>query len=346
MTRHPGRRILYFLAENPLLVLLILMVVVVQAMTGAVLNPGNLRGVGLDAAIIAIVAAPAAMLFIAGYIDFSVSSVLALSGVTAGLIMTDGGSPLLAVLAAVGVGAVVGALNAIFTTVVGLSAFVATLGMMIAVRGVAQLVAPLPVSDFGPEFGFLGVGTLVGVPIAIWIAAVVLLLSSVFLTRVPAGRHVYAIGVSREAAYLSGVKVKTIPFVLYIFSGAAAGLAGAITVARLNSAPAGQLGQGFELQVITAVLLGGVALTGGSGSIFGVLVGVLFMGLLNNALVLLNVPNFWQNVASGLALIAAIALALLTDRLRQRLVVLEARSLLRDTPSESATPAPAEKASR
>ncbi|MFD1713343.1 ABC transporter permease [Amnibacterium flavum] len=336
MKMHPGRRLLYFVAENPLLLLLIVLVVVVQLLTGAVLNPGNLRGVGLDAAIIAIVAAPMAMLFIAGYIDFSVGSVLALSGVVAGSIMAGGGDPAAAIIAAIVVGMVVGLANAIFTTVFGLSAFVTTLGSLLAVRGVAQLLAPLPVSGFGDAFGYLGVGTLATVPLAIWIAVIVLILSSLFLSRTPAGRHVYAIGVSREAAYLSGIKVKAIPFALYLFSGAMAGLAGAITVARLNSAPAGQLGQGFELTVITAVLLGGVALTGGSGSIFGVLIGVLFLGLLNNALVLLNVPSFWQDVASGLALIAAIGLALVTGKLRQRLVVLEARTLLRSSDTTTA----------
>ncbi|MCA4132557.1 ABC transporter permease [Arthrobacter sp. M4] len=335
--KHPlGHRVLTFLAENPLFFLLIVMMLIVQALTGALLNPANLRGVGLDAAIIAIAAAPAAMLFISGYIDFSIGSVLALSGVVAGLIMTQGGDPAIAIISAVAVGSLVGLINALFTTILGLSAFVTTLGTMIAVRGIAQLLAPLPVSNFGSSFGYLGVGTVASVPLAIWIAAAVLILAAVFLRRTAPGRHVYAIGVSREAAYLSGIKVRTIPFVLYILSGAAAGLAGAITVARLNSAPAGQIGQGFELAVITAVLLGGVALSGGSGNVFGVLIGVVFLGVLNNGLVLLNVPNFWQNVASGLALVAAIALSLLTDRIRYRLVIIEARRLVE---ADSAMPA-------
>ena len=321
----PSRRALYFIAENPLLIVLVFTVVVMQLLTGIMLSPANTRAVGLEAAAIAIVAAPMAMLIIAGYIDFSVGSVLALGGVVAALMLQSGGDPTLAVMAGVLAGALVGMINAILTTVVGFSSFVTTLGMLIAVRGVAQLLAPLPISDFPQPFLYLGIGTLLGVPIAIWIAFVILVVSGVFLTLTPAGRHVYAIGVSRQAAFLSGVKVRAIPFALFVFSGAAAGLAGAITVARLNSAPAGQIGQGFELTVITAVLLGGVALTGGSGTIFGVAVGVLFLGVLRNSLVLLNVPTFWQNVASGIALIVAIGLALATDRLRSRLIARESR---------------------
>lgn len=333
MKASPTRRALYFIAENPLLIVLVITVVMMQVITGIMLNPANMRAVGLEAAAVAIVAAPMAMLIIAGYIDFSVGSVLALGGVTAALLMQSGVDPALAVIAAVLAGALVGMVNAILTTVVGFSSFVTTLGMLIAVRGVAQLLAPLPVSDFPQQFLYLGIGTLLGVPIAIWIAFVIMVVSAVFLTLTPAGRHVYAIGVSRQAAFLSGVKVRAIPFALFVYSGAAAGLAGAITVARLNSAPAGQIGQGFELTVITAVLLGGVALTGGSGTIFGVAIGVLFLGVLRNSLVLLNVPTFWQNVASGVALIVAIGLALATGRLRSRLIARESRLSMKSAPA-------------
>ncbi|SHN38174.1 ABC transporter permease [Cryptosporangium aurantiacum] len=316
-----------FLVKNPLLVLLVLLVTFVQASTGAQLNWGNLRGVLLDGSVIAIVAVPVAMLVIAGYVDLSVGSTLALGGVVAGTVMHHGAAPALAVCAAVAAGAAIGLVNAVLTTVAGLSSFIVTLGMLTAVRGATQLLSPLPLSSFGDAFAFLGIGNIAGIPLAVIIAAAVLGLAGAFLTLTPAGRHVYAIGVNREAAYLSGVKIRTIPFVLYLFSGAAAGLAGTITVARLNSAPAGQLGLGFELSVLTAVLLGGIALTGGEGSMFGVLVGVLFLGLLANGLTLLGVTNFWQNVASGLALVAAIAIAAGTHVLRGRLLAREASRL-------------------
>ncbi|MEV8273031.1 ABC transporter permease [Microbacterium sp. NPDC077184] len=316
------------LIRTPLFVLLILMVIGVQVATDAFFGWQNIRGILQDSAVIAIVAIPVAMLLIAGYIDLSVGSTLALGGVVAGLVMNNAtGDPAVAVLLAIGAGALVGTFNAVAVTVFGLNSFITTLGTLTAVRGVAQLISPTPTNRFGDQFGFLGVGTVAGIPLSVWIAATLLIIAAVFLTLVPAGRHVYAVGVNREAAFLSGVRVRAIPFTLFVLSGAVAGFAGTIVVARLNSAPAGQIGAGFELVVLTAVLLGGVALTGGEGSIFGVLVGVLFYSALNNSLVLLGVTTFWQAVASGLALIAAIALSLVTHVLRDRLAANKARRL-------------------
>lgn len=326
-------RAVQWLIKNPLLVLLVIMVLAFQVMTGTQLNWSNLRGVLLDGAVIAIVAVPAAMLVIAGYIDLSVGSTLALGGVVAGMVMKGGtGSPAVAIVLAIGVGALVGLVNGILSTRFGLSSFIVTLGMLTAVRGIAQLLTPVPSNTFGPDFGFLGVGAIAGVPIAVWIAVLVIVAGAVVLQLTPVGRHIYAIGVNREAAYLSGVNVRRIPFVLFIVSGAAAGLAGAITVARLNSAPAGQIGGGFELAVLTAILLGGIALTGGEGTMFGATIGVLFLGLLNNGLTLVGVTSFWQNVASGAALVAAIGLAALTHTLRQRLAAREAKRIALETP--------------
>lgn len=320
--------------RTPLFVLLIIMVLAVHFTTDSFFAWQNVRGVLQDSAVIAIVAIPVAMLLISGYIDLSVGSSLALGGVVAAVVMDKGaGEPVVAIALAMLAGATVGLANAFAVTVLGLNSFITTLGTLTAVRGVAQLVSPAPRNNFGDEFGFLGVGTIAGIPLSVWIAGILLIVAAVFLTLTPVGRHVYALGVNREAAYLSGVHVKVIPFVLFVLSGAFAGFAGTIVVARLNSAPAGQIGSGFELVVLTAVLLGGVALTGGEGTIFGVLVGVLFYGALNNSLVLLGVTTFWQSVASGLALIAAIGLSLVTHVLRDRLAAAKARRLAAATTS-------------
>jgi ribose transport system permease protein len=321
------------LIRTPLFALLIIMVLAVHFTTDSFFVWQNIRGVLQDSAVIAIVALPVAVLLISGYIDLSVGSSLALGGVVAAVIMDKGaGSPAVAIVLAILAGALVGLLNAIAVTVLGLNSFITTLGTLTAVRGVAQLVSPTPRNNFGDAFGFLGVGTLGGIPLSVWIALVLLIVAAVVLTLTPVGRHVYALGVNREAAYLSGIHVKVIPFVLFVLSGAFAGFAGTIVVARLNSAPAGQIGTGFELVVLTAVLLGGVALTGGEGTVFGVLVGVLFYGALNNSLVLLGVTTFWQSVASGLALIAAIGLSLVSQVLRDRRAATKARRLAAATP--------------
>ncbi|KAA9085007.1 ABC transporter permease [Microbacterium radiodurans] len=320
--------ILEGIVRTPLLIVLVVLVIGVQLATDSFFGWTNIRGILQDSAIIAIVAVPVAMLLIAGYIDLSVGSTLALGGVVASLVMDRGaGNPALAVLLAVVAGAAVGLVNAVVVVVLGLNSFITTLGTLTAVRGVAQLVSPTPRNNFGDAFGLLGLGTVGGIPISVWIAVLLLIAAAVFLALTPAGRHVYAIGVNREAAYLSGVRVRMLPFWLFALSGGMAGFAGTIVVARLNSAPAGQIGAGFELVVLTAVLLGGVALTGGEGGIFGVVVGVLFYGALNNSLVLLGVTTFWQAVASGVALVAAIGLSALTHVLRVRLASARARRL-------------------
>ncbi|WP_432533014.1 ABC transporter permease [Kineococcus arenarius] len=329
------------MTRNPLLVLLVVMVVALQVTTGTALQWSNLRGVLLDTAVIALVAVPSAVLVICGYIDLSVGSTLALGGVVAGRVMANGqGDPVVAVVLAVALGALVGLVNGVLSTYLGLSSFIVTLGSLTAVRGVAQLVSPLPVNTFGDTFGFLGVGTLAGVPLAVWLALTALVVAGVVLTCTPVGRHVYAIGVNREAAYLSGVSVRRVPLVVFVLSGAAAAFAGVVTVARLNSAPAGQLGLGFELQVLTAVLLGGIALTGGEGGMFGVAVGVLFLGMLRNGLTLLGVTTFWQGVASGVALVAAIAIARGTHAVRRRMETAAAlrRSAAAETPTAPTAP--------
>lgn len=305
------------LVRYPLLPLLIILVgVFAFATDGAQLLWPNLRGVLMDAAIVAIVAVPGAMLIIAGYIDLSVGSTLALGGVSAGMVVQATQSPALGVAVGVAAGALVGLINGIISPVWGLSAFITTLATLTIVRGVTQLISPLPANDFGDEFALLGVGTLLGVPLAVWMAAAVCAVGAAFLGLVPAGRYVYAIGINPHAAYLSGVRVRILPALLYVASGAAAGLAGVVTAARLNSAPPGQLGVGFEMAVLTAILLGGVSLKGGEGTILGVVIGVIFLGLLRNGLVLLGVQTFWQNVASGIALIGAIALAGNISRVR------------------------------
>ncbi|BAJ73629.1 ribose/xylose/arabinose/galactoside ABC-type transport systems, permease components [Microbacterium testaceum StLB037] len=315
--------------RTPLLIVLIILVIGVQIATDSFFGWQNIRGILQDSAVIAIVAIPVAMLLIAGYIDLSVGSSLALGGVVASLVMDKGaGQPAVAIVLAILAGALVGLVNAVIITILGLNSFITTLGTLTAVRGVAQLISPTPRNNFGDQFGLLGVGTVAGVPLSVWIAALLLIAAGIFLSLTPTGRHVYAVGVNRQAAYLSGVPVRRLPFALFVLSGAMSGFAGTIVAARLNSAPAGQLGAGFELVVLTAVLLGGVALTGGEGTIFGVVVGVLFYGALNNSLVLLGVTTFWQAVASGLALVAAIGLSALTHVLRLRLATARARKLV------------------
>ncbi|MGW0578197.1 ABC transporter permease [Streptomyces sp. NPDC002920] len=304
--------------RHPLLPVLALMVLGFQLATGSFLDVANLRGIATDAATIAIVAVPLALLVISGYLDLSVGSSLALGGLVAGqLAGTHHQSLAVSVLGALAAGAVVGAVNGVLCCYLGLSAFIVTLGMLTAVRGLAQQLFPLPLSNFGERYAWLGGATLAGIAAPVVIAAVVLLAGAAYLAFAPGGRHVFAIGVNREAAYLSGINIRRTPFGLFVLTAAAAALTGAIKASVLDSVSAGTSGAGFELTVLTAVLLGGVALTGGSGSVFGVLLGVLFLGCLQNGLTLLSVPAFWQQIAQGTSLVVGAALAYFGPRLRR-----------------------------
>jgi ribose transport system permease protein len=298
--------------RNPLLVVLVAMVLVFQLTTGSFLDPANLSGIATDAATLAIVAVPLALLVISGYLDLSVGSTLALVG--GWLAGQHHQSPAVALLGALAAGALVGAVNGVLCCWFGLSAFIVTLGMLTAVRGLAQQLFPLPLSGFGSGFAWIGGARVAGIAAPVVVAVLVLAAGALFLAITPAGRHVFAIGVNREAAHLSGIHIRRTPFALFVATGVAAALAGAIKASVLDSAVAGTSGAGFELTVLTAVLLGGVALTGGSGSILGVLLGVLFLGGLQNGLTLLNVPTFWQQMAQGTALVAGAALAYFAPR--------------------------------
>ncbi|MFM9608209.1 ABC transporter permease [Streptomyces niveiscabiei] len=302
------------LRRQPLLPVLLALILAFELSTGTFLTPANLRGIATDAATLAIVAVPSALLVISGYLDLSVGSTLALGGLTAGRLAGEGMSPAVAVLGALAAGAAVGVVNGVLCCYFGLSAFIVTLGMLTAVRGLGQQLFPLPLSGFGTGFAWLGGARLAGVAAPVVIAVLVLVAGAVFLALTPAGRHVFAIGVNREAAHLSGIDVRRTPFVLFVVTGAAAALAGAIRASVLDSVVAGTSGVGFELAVLTAVLVGGVALTGGSGSILGVLLGVLFLGCLQNGLTLLDVPTFWQQITQGGALVAGAALAYAVPR--------------------------------
>ena len=301
-------------ATNALLVGVVALIVIFGTLNEAFLTVDNFRNIFIQASVISVVAVPTALLLIAGKVDLSIGSTLALGGVVTGLLIT-GGTPMgLAIAAGVGAGAVVGAVNGTLVNVWGFSPIIVTLGALTAVRGLALTLSPDPLFGFGGGFLALGEDELLGIPYLVLIAVAVFVVGWIVLAQTPMGRHVYAIGVNEEAAYLSGVRVMRVSTVLFVATGAAAALAGVMLAARLGSAPSGALGVGFELDVLTAVILGGVAFNGGRGTIGGVLLGVLFLGLLQNGLTLENVPASAALMVKGAVLVAAAGL----DRLALR----------------------------
>jgi ribose/xylose/arabinose/galactoside ABC-type transport system permease subunit len=198
-----------------------------------------------------------------------------------------------------------------------MSPIIVTLGGLAAARGVAEVVSQgETVFGFGEGFAWIGNGEIVGVRFPAWAFLAVVALGAYVWYQSPYGRHMMAIGSNRDAAHSLGIAVRRIPFVLYVVSGLACGVAGLLYASRLDGASL-SIGDGMELQVLTAILLGGVAFTGGRGTLLGVVCGLLFVSVLTNGLAQLDVSSFWVNIALGSALILAAGVDVLYQRLER-----------------------------
>lgn len=275
----------------------------------------NIGIVVQQSAVNTVLAAGMTFVILTGGIDLSVGSILAASAM-AGLIISK--FPDLGVLwlpAAVLTGAVFGILNGGLIALLRLPPFIVTLGSLTAVRGAARLLGA-DTTVFNPSipYAFIGNGALTLIPGVLsipwlWvIALLVILVSWLVLKRTVLGVHIYAVGGNESAARLAGIKVWAVLIFVYGVSGLLAGLGGAMQAARLYAANGLQLGQSYELDAITAVILGGTSFVGGIGSIWGTLVGALIIAVLSNGLILIGVSDVWQYVIKGLVIIGAVAL--------------------------------------
>lgn len=308
------------LLRNAMLVLLVALCAALAFASPGFVSPANLANVAVQAAIPLVLVVPVALLAMSGKVDLSIGSNVAFSAVLFGQLAVVQQQPLwLCVLLTMGAGAVIGALNAILVCVVGIDSLIVTLGSLAAFRGLAQVVAPDPVFGFPEALASFGSGRVLGVPNLALVGVAIVVLGWFVLNRAPVGNHVRAVGVNAEAAYLSGIPTRRISICLYLAVGAACGLAAVMTAARVNSVPAQTTGMNLEIDILTAVLLGGVALGGGRGGIRGLVVGVLFLGVLSNGLTLLNVAAAWSVAAKGLLLLTAAVMDRLGHDVRPRL---------------------------
>lgn len=275
----------------------------------------NLSSVARQTAVITIIALGMTLVMISGGIDLSVGSVMAFAGIC-GTMMLQAGMPLFsALLGAIFAGAVWGLLNALLITLMKVSPFIATLGTMGAARGLTLVITNgMPVVNLPKSFGWLGDGNVLRVvPVPLVLLLALILLTGFILKYTRMGRYAYAIGSNVEAARYAGISINFYLVVFYVFLGALTGLAGMIESSRLMT---GQptAGQGYELSVIAAVVIGGASLSGGEGSASGTVAGAFLIGLISNGSNLLGVSPFWQQVLIG----AVIVLAVAGDELRKR----------------------------
>ncbi|MGJ0205176.1 ABC transporter permease [Leucobacter sp. gxy201] len=285
----------------------ILLMIYFSLSTNAFLTFDNLFAVANQNSATFVVAVAMAMLLMSGNIDLSVGSTMALAGVSAGLVFNSAGFwP--GLIVGLLVGLVVGLINGVLIGILGFSAIVVTLGMLASARGVALTLAPYNVFGFPEGAAALGTGKIFGIPYLVIIALLITLLVMFVMNRLPAGRHIIAIGVNKRAAFLTGIRVNRTVMWLYVIVGLATGLAAIMQVTRLNSAPSASLGLGFEVTILTAVLLGGIPFEGGRGSIWRVVLGVWLIGVVKNGLTLLNIGVEISGIVTGLVLILAAAL--------------------------------------
>ncbi|WP_406504762.1 substrate-binding domain-containing protein [Streptomyces sp. NBC_00212] len=302
------------LLDNGALSALVVLVAAMALLSGDFLTTQNLLNVGVQAAVTAILAFGVTFVIVSAGIDLSVGSVAALSATVLAWSATSEGVPVwLAVLMAVATGIACGLVNGVLVSYGELPPFIATLAMLSVGRGLSLVISQGSPIAFPDSVSVLGdtLGGWLPVPVLVMIAAG--LVTALVLSRTYIGRSMYAIGGNEEAARLSGLRVKRQKLVIYALSGLFAAVAGIVLASRLASAQP-QAAQGYELDAIAAVVIGGASLSGGVGKASGTLIGALILAVLRNGLNLLSVSAFWQQVVIGVV----IALAVLLDTLRRR----------------------------
>ena len=289
-----------------LLVALILELIIFASLSPYFFSSTNFSNIGRAMVIIGIGSIGATIVIISGGFDLSVGSVMAASGMLAAFVINQGQSNLVGVVLALMLGCVIGLLNGFVIGYLRINPLIATLAMLSIVRGLAYIISggdAVVVSN--SSFLAIGTDSLFGVPLTVWIFVTLFLSVGFLMPRTHFGRYVYAIGSNSRAARLAGIFVNRWTLVFYAFSGTTAALAGYVTVARTGQAePSANIGA--ELDMITAVILGGASLSGGKGRLVGTFLAIVVLAILANGLILIGVPSYWQLPVKGCVLMGAI----------------------------------------
>jgi erythritol transport system permease protein len=345
------------LIEGRAFVALILIIVVFSLLSPNYLTLSNVLTMASHVAIYAILGMGMLMVILNGGIDLSVGSTLGFSAVIGGFLVQ--GVPLnvfgimffpsipVVVLLSCGVGALVGLVNGVLISRFNVAPFVATLGMLYVVRGIALLLTNgLTINDLDGDpalgntgFAFLGFNRILGIPIGVIIMVIIALILGFVLSRTTFGRWLYASGGNERASELSGVPVKAVKVWVYVFSGICASIAGLILASTLTSASP-TAGNTYELTAIAAVVIGGAALTGGRGTIRGTLLGAFVIGFLSDGLVIVGVSAYWQMVFMGAVIVVAVLLNTLQYGRRPRAAAQSTPPAPRVPKDSAGSPAP------
>ncbi len=297
-----------FLKKFSTIILLCAVVIFFSLMTDSFLATKNLINILRQVAVLSILSAGMTFVIISGGMDLTVGSLLGLTGVLcAKLLVEIELPPAAAILLTLAVMTLFGTLTGLLIVKLRVAAIVITLGMMTVARGLAYIFSGgIPIYKIPDEVVFLGQGKIGVVPVPVITMLVIVLIVNFLLNNSYYGRYVYAIGGNEEAARLAGVSVNKIKVSLYSMSAFLAGIAGITLMARISSGSP-QSGTGTEMDVVTAVVIGGVSINGGKGKISGAFFGALIIGVLSNGLTIMNIGEYYQQVVKGIVLILAVA---------------------------------------
>lgn len=300
---------------------LVVLCVIMAVLSPVFLKPANLINILRQISLIGIISVGMAMVIITGGIDLSVGSNLAFCSCVAAMLARVM-NPWLAVLIAILCGGLVGAINGLLVEKIGITAFIATLGMMSITRGLAYfLTGGIPVQFDNPAKvlggGAIPIANNLSFPISVIIMFVIYGLGVMMMRKTVVGRNMYAIGDNEKSSRLSGIRTDQVKIAAYLITGLLAGLGGVINAGNLTTAES-SAGNGLELDCIAAVVIGGVSMSGGEGSMAGMLIGAALMGVIKNGFILLSFPNYLQTFTIGLLIILAVGFDCISKKRKQK----------------------------
>lgn len=316
-----SRKIQNYLLDYGIVLVLVVLLILFSLLSDRFLSAGTMFTIMRQVSITGIISVGMTFVMLTGGIDLSVGAVAGLCSVIAAVLMVNGMPVLAACALCLAFAAVCGIANGICVNIFNLPPLIATLATMTALRGVAYLMSNgVPVYGFPAVVKSFAQGSIWSVPYPVILMLLTFALGAFVLSRTRLGRYVYGVGGNEEASRLSGINVRRLKYTVYVISGVLAGIAGLVLLSRTNSGQP-SAGSGYEMDAITAVVLGGVLITGGKGNIWLVIVGVLIMGTLSTGMVMNNVNDYVQQVIKGFVLIGGVAFAQFSQKVKSRNIV-------------------------
>jgi inositol transport system permease protein len=316
-----GKTLFHGLRKNGIFFILIVIFVICSVFVNGFFSPVNLTNVLRQITVVTILALGATFVIILGHINVAYGSEIALIGCVSCSIMVATGSLFPAIIGGIALGLLIGAANGFVITTFGIPAFIMTLAVTTVARGAVLLYTNAnPITGMGKIFTYIGQGYIGFMPVSVLILIVLFCIAWTLLNKTAFGRYVYAVGGNENAAIASGIKTKSVVCRAFLLDGFMTAIAGIVLMSRMNPGqPAA--GVSYEFDAITAVVVGGTSLSGGSGTLVGTITGSVIVGIINNVLNLLNVNTYWQQITKGIIILFAVITDVLVKKVQNRQIL-------------------------